>query len=49
MVERSGETVRLDGVELPRQQRTDEKGNVTNLRGITVGRELEPLTLYPEW
>lgn len=45
VVERSGETVRLDGVELPRQQRTDEKGNVTNLRGITVGRELEPLTL----
>ena len=45
VVERSGETVRLDGVELPRQQRTDEKGNVTNLRGITVGRELQPLTL----
>ena len=45
VVERGGETVRLDGVELPRQQRTDEKGNVTNLRGITVGRELEPLTL----
>ena len=45
VVERSGETLRLDAVALPRQQRTDEKGNVTNLRGITVGRELEPLTL----
>ena len=42
---RDGEKVRLDGVEMPLQARTDEEGKTTYLRGISVGREIIPATL----
>ena len=45
VVLRDGEKVRLDGVEMPLQARTDEEGKTTYLRGISVGREIIPATL----
>ena len=45
VVLREGEKVRLDGVEMPLQARTDEEGKTTYLRGISVGREIIPATL----
>ncbi len=39
-VERDGQRITLKDVYLPRQEKTDEEGNVTNLRGITLGREV---------
>lgn len=45
VVERDGETVRLDNVFLPFQERTDAEGNTTNYRGITIGREIVPATV----
>lgn len=44
VVLRDGEKVRLDGVEMPLQARTDEEGKTTYLRGISVGREIIPAT-----
>ena len=45
VVERDGETIRLDDVYMPYQERTDEVGNTTHYRGITVGSEVIPGTL----
>lgn len=42
VVERNGETVRLDDVYLPYQERVDEEGNYTRLRGLLVGQVAEP-------
>lgn len=42
VVLRDGEKVRLDGVEMPLQARTDEEGKTTYLRGISVGRGDHP-------
>lgn len=44
VVERHGQTVRLDGLYLPRQERTDEEGVTTNRRGILVASEAAPLS-----
>ncbi|MFI3250855.1 MAG: M50 family metallopeptidase, partial [Eubacteriales bacterium] len=44
-VERNGEKLTLNDVQLPRQQRTDEDGIHSNLRGITIGYEIFPPTL----
>ena len=44
VVERDGQTVRLDGLYLPRQERTDEEGVTTNRRGILVASEAAPLS-----
>ena len=35
----------LDNVSLPRQERTDEEGNTTNYRGITIGAQVLPAGL----
>mgnify|MGYP002292040158 CR=1 FL=1 len=45
VVERNGEKVYLDNVSLPRQERTDEEGNTTNYRGITIGAQVMPANL----
>ena len=45
VVERDGETVTLDNVYVPYQERTDEEGNFTRLRGLLVGRIVEPATV----
>ena len=45
VVERDGEKVYLDDVSLPRQERTDEEGNTTNYRGITIGAQVLPAGL----
>lgn len=45
VVERDGKRVRLDQVYMPLQQRTDEAGETTYLRGITLGREILPPTV----
>ncbi len=37
VVERDGQQVELRNVHLPYQERTDEKGNFTRLRGLTMG------------
>ena len=42
MVERDGEQVALKAVHLPYQERTDENGNFTRLRGIALGRVFSP-------
>ena len=39
VVERDGEVVELKDVYLPYQERTDEEGNYTRLRGLSIGRE----------
>ena len=40
VVERDGEQVALNGLYLPYQERTDEQGNFTRLRGIYLNREV---------
>ena len=45
VVERDGEKVYLYDVSLPRQERTDEEGNTTNYRGITIGAQVLPAGL----
>ena len=45
VVERDGETVELKDVHIPYQERTDEEGNYTRLRGITISYEVDPPTL----
>ena len=45
VVERDGEKVYLDNFSLPRQERTDEEGNTTNYRGITIGAQILPAGL----
>jgi len=44
VVEREGERVELNDVYMPRQERTDEQGNVTYLRGFNIGRIVVPAT-----
>ncbi len=44
VVERDGERVELKNVYMPRQTRTDENGNTTYLRGITIGVDVLPNT-----
>ena len=41
VVERDGEVVELKDVYLPYQERTDEEGNYTRLRGLSMGREAQ--------
>ena len=41
VVERDGEVVELNDVYLPYQERTDEEGNYTRLRGLSLGREVQ--------
>lgn len=43
-IKRNGEYMVLDNVSLPRQERTDEDGNKTYLRGINIGYEIFPAT-----
>ncbi len=45
VVERNGERLKLDSVHLPYQERTDEEGNYTRLRGISIGYEVDPPTV----
>ena len=42
VVERNGETVRLDNVYIPYQEHTDADGNYTRLRGLIIGQAVEP-------
>ena len=42
VVERNGETVHLDNVYIPYQERTDADGNYTRLRGLIIGKAVEP-------
>ena len=44
VVERDGEKITLKNVYMPYQERTDEEGNYTRLRGITVTRQAQPTT-----
>ena len=45
VVERGGETVRLNDVHMPLQERVDEEGNTTWLRGIMITQDVLPATL----
>ena len=45
VVEREGEKVRVDDVYMPLQERVDEQGNTTMLRGFYVGQQVIPATL----
>ena len=45
VVERDGQRVELDGVHIPYQERTDEAGNYTRLRGLSIGYEVAPPTV----
>ena len=45
VVERNGERLELEGVHIPYQERTDEAGNFTRLRGISIGYEVDPPTV----
>ena len=45
VVERGGEKLELNGVHIPYQERTDEEGNYTRLRGISIGYEVDPPTV----
>ena len=45
VVERNGETVRLDNVYLPYQERTGEDGSYTRLRGLSIGVGVEEATV----
>ena len=45
VVERNGERLELEGVRIPYQERTDEAGNFTRLRGISIGYEVDPPTV----
>ena len=42
VVERDGEVVELKDVYLPYQERTDEEGNFTRLRGLSLGQTASP-------
>ena len=46
MVERNGERVALKDVYLPYQERTDENGNFTRLRGLTVGAAADDANFF---
>ena len=45
IVERDGEKISLPGVYMPIQERTDEEGKTTLLRGFLVGTHVVPATL----
>ena len=45
VVERDGERLELNDVHIPYQERTDEEGNYTRLRGISIGYEVDPPTV----
>lgn len=45
VVERDGEKVALDSVHMPLQERVDEEGNTTWLRGFLVGQHFVPATV----
>lgn len=45
VVERDGKQIELDDVYMPLQERTDENGNKTWLRGFNIGRNIVPATL----
>lgn len=45
VVDRDGQRVYLDDVYMPLQERTDEDGNTTYLRGITIGQTVVPATV----
>ena len=45
VVERDGRRVELRGVHLPYQERTDENGNYTRLRGLTMAVTADPANL----
>ena len=53
VVERNGERVVLTGVHLPYQERTDENGNFTRLRGLTMAVTADPTdfwgTMFYSW
>ena len=44
VVERDGQKIVLNDVHMPLQERTDEKGETTLLRGLTITRTLLPAT-----
>ena len=46
VVERNGQRVELKDVHLPYQERMDETGNYTRLRGLTMGSETEAAGLF---
>ena len=46
VVERNGEKIRVDDVHMPLQERVDEEGNTTMLRGFYVGQEIVPATFF---
>ncbi len=46
VVERNGERVELKDVHLPYQERTDENGNYTRLRGMTMTAAADPANLF---
>jgi len=45
VVERQGERITLDNVHMPLQERVDEQGNATLLRGFYVGQLIVPATI----
>ena len=45
VVERDGERIKLNDVYMPIQEKTDEAGNTTRLRGLTIGTEVLPGTI----
>ncbi len=45
VVERDGERLELNSVHIPYQERTDEEGNTTLLRGLSIGYEVDPPTV----
>ena len=45
VVERGGQKIKLEGLYMPLQERTDEKGETTYLRGLSIGMEVLPATL----
>lgn len=46
VVERDGERVELKDVHLPYQERTDENGNFTRLRGLTMAATADPAGFF---
>lgn len=46
VVDRDGEKVSLKDVSMPLQERVDEEGNTTWLRGFTVGHHVVPATFF---
>jgi len=45
VVERDGQRIRLDDIHMPLQERVEEDGTVTHLRGILISRNVVPATL----